>query len=120
MRRRTMEVKRLPCAACIQAIEISPGHRTKPTGLPIEEQHLSLGGHAGQRRRGNDFTIPLCVWHHRGDPADGRTASYMTVEHGPSYARLPTLFRTCYGKDDALLAWTNTKLDELRTLRVGA
>jgi hypothetical protein len=59
--------------------------------------HLNVGGKAGQKRRGHDFTIPLCPWHHQGHG----------FGPGPSLAKQSKAFRAAYGTDDELLAWTN-------------
>jgi hypothetical protein len=62
--------------------------------------HLNLGGHAGQKRRGDDFTIPLCPAHHRG-------VFWREEDHGPTLAIHPARFRREFGADDALLAEVN-------------
>jgi hypothetical protein len=105
MSARSEHVRALPCIACqIEGIQ-------QPA--PTEEHHLNLGGKAGQKRRGDDYSIPLCAWHHRGDPAKGMTADLTTYTYGPSLARSSKLFRFTYGSDDQLLALTNLKLKEV-------
>lgn len=75
----------------------------RPSLLPVEIHHLNGGGHHGQPRRGDEFTIPLCVWHHRGlGPAAKFTSAY-----GPSWAKGSRPFRKAYGTDDELLAVAN-------------
>jgi hypothetical protein len=84
--------------------------------VPAEIHHLNLGGRAGQKRRGDEYTIPLSSWHHRGVPHDGRTASAMRVLYGPSLALHSKAFRVHYGTDDVLLAKTDDlirQMDEL-------
>ena len=71
-----------------------------------EIHHLTVGGKHGQKRRGHDFTICLCAWHHRGEPTH-LTAIY---DLGPSYAREPRRFREVFGNDDALLAYQESLL----------
>lgn len=66
-----------------------------------EVHHLNTGGHAGQKRRGDEYTIGLCAWHHRGVP--GHYDSYP----GPSLAKQPGKFRITFGSDDQLLAEQN-------------
>ena len=63
-----------------------------------EVQHLLSGG----RRRGHDFTIPLCPYHHRGI---GR------INGEPSMAQGTKPFRERYGSDSSLLALTNELLE---------
>jgi len=70
------------------------------TRFLVEIHHLNGGGHHGQKRRGDEYTIPLCVWHHRGiGPAAVHTRLY-----GPSWAKGSKPFRAVYGGDDELLA----------------
>jgi hypothetical protein len=71
---------------------------------PIEIHHLNGGGHHGQKRRGDEFTIPLCSWHHRGV---GGPAKAWTALYGPSWAKGSKPFRAVYGSDDELLALAN-------------
>lgn len=81
-----------------------------------EIHHLNLGGKAGQKRRGDAFTIPLCTWHHQGQPLDGFTVSQTREIRGPSLKLESKAFRERFGSDDAQLAKTNeliTKLDEV-------
>jgi hypothetical protein len=73
----------------------------------IEIHHQNAGGHAGQKRLGDDFTIPLCGWHHRREPLAGRTVSYMALTFGPSLAGSSKAFRLEFGTDAELLAKAN-------------
>ena len=75
--------------------------------VPAEIHHLNLGGKAGQARRGDDCTIPLSAWHHRGEPLPGYTATRMHEVYGPSLARHSREFRARYGSDEELLAKVN-------------
>jgi len=67
--------------------------------------HLNLGGHAGQRRRGWEFTIPLCPPHHRG-------VMWREEDYGPSLAIEPRRFREVFGTDDELLEKVNLLLHD--------
>ena len=78
-------------------------------GVPAEIHHLNMGGRAGNKRRGDEFTIPLSAWHHRGVPRDGYTVTQMRMLYGPSLALHSKAFRQRYGADDELLA----KVDDL-------
>jgi hypothetical protein len=72
-----------------------------------EIHHLTIGGYAGQKRRGDLETIPLGRWHHQGIPKVGRTSAHMEELYGPSYRFTSREFRKSYGSDDQLLARVN-------------
>ena len=85
-------------------------------GVPPEIHHLNLGGKAGQKRRGDEFTIPLCRWHHQADKGLYQTAEAARVDIGPSLKLHSRAFRETYGSDDFLLVKVNGiifQLDEL-------
>lgn len=110
MSSRSLLVKQLPCIACEKDKQRQP-NRT-------EEHHLNTGGNAGQRRRGDEFSIPLCQWHHRGEMRQNRwprveRAAEWESAYGPSLARNSKEFRTRYGTDDELLQLTNERLASL-------
>jgi len=92
-------LRSIGCVCCRQAE--SAGFL--PTMFPVEIHHLNGGGHHGQKRRGDEFTIPLCTWHHRGQ---GPTREYTDL-FGPSWAKGSKPFRAVYGTDDELLALAN-------------
>ena len=75
--------------------------------------HLNFDGKAGQKRRGDEFSVPLCPWHHQGLTPDGMNTRQMRVELGPSLALHSREFRAVFGSDDWLLAETNRLLGEL-------
>jgi hypothetical protein len=102
MSARSPLVKSLQCIAC----QKEGCEQLQST----EEHHLNVGGKAGQKRRGNEYSIPLCGHHHRGEPPEGMTATDAYVILGPSLARNSVQFRCEYGSDDALLAETNEQL----------
>jgi hypothetical protein len=106
MSARSPLVRSLPCIACqLEQVATQCG--------PSEEHHLNAGGHAGQKRLGDSYSISLGPWHHRGVPPNGMTASEATFIYGPSLARSSKLFRTTYGSDLELLAKTNELLEAL-------
>ena len=78
--------------------------------VTAEIHHLTVGGRHGQKRRGHDFTIGLCHWHHRGEWYVG-TAEQMEQLFGPSYAREPRKFREVFGDDDTLLDYQNSLIE---------
>lgn len=79
--------------------------------------HLNLGGHAGQVRRGDECTIGLCPYHHRGVPPEQFPPDQVRDLLGPSLAKDPRAFREMFGSDDALLQWENELIQ--RAPRVG-
>ena len=58
---------------------------------------------SGNRRRGHQFTVPLCPAHHRGVDHD-------LDWHGPSLALSPREFHRVFGSDEYLLARTEMML----------
>lgn len=96
-------VKRLPCIACVIGGRLDVCGKT-------QVHHLNFDGKAGQKRRGDDFTIPLGDFHHQGIPKRNWTTRQMTQVYGPSLALQSKAFRNRYGKDDDLLARTNKLL----------
>lgn len=87
-------MKELGCICCRQLGIIAAG---------AEVHHLTLGGLAGQKRRGHDETVTLCAWHHRGVISSGETGRSMELRFGPSLARGSKEFRRTFGTDDQLL-----------------
>jgi hypothetical protein len=71
---------------------------------PPDIHHL-LSGHV---KRGNQFTISLCPYHHRGVWND-RFANlrYACTLLGPSLALEPNRFREVFGSDEELLKEAN-------------
>ena len=63
---------------------------------------------SGNKRRGDDATIPLCPWHHRGVWNDRFASQKMaTTLLGPSLAHESKRFRAMFGSDDELLELAN-------------
>jgi hypothetical protein len=67
-----------------------------------EIHHQNLGEHAGQKQLGDEFTVPLCGWHHQGH---GPASLYETL--GPSLKLHTAEFREKFGSDETQLAKTN-------------
>lgn len=64
-------------------------------------------------RLGNDFTLPLCPWHHRGMPPHGFTSKKRAAKiYGPSLAENKKLFVEIYGTEKQLLEEINRWLNE--------
>jgi hypothetical protein len=109
---RFRRLKELGCIACwYERLARPPG--------PPEIHHLNLGGKAGQKRRGDEFTIPLCAWHHQGRLLPGRTSIDMFALFGPSLARQSRAFRERYGTDDELLSLVNRRIARLDRIATG-
>lgn len=100
---RLKAVREMPCIACQMY-----GVRNQPN--KTEAHHLNLGGMAGQKRRGDDYSIPLCQWHHQGRKRQAIDMAAMVATFGPSFKLQSKKFREVFGTDDELLARVNDKL----------
>jgi hypothetical protein len=77
---------------------------------PTEAHHLVDKGyriHSG----GHMATLPLCRWHHRGEPLEGWKISLMLSQCGPSLALHKRDFVKRYGSERELLAKVNGILE---------
>lgn len=100
---RDVAIREIGCIACRKE-----GHGF----IPAEKHHLlTTGLHGNGERRGEQFTIGLCPWHHRGIKTQGAT--------GPSLYHNPRAFRDCYGDDETLLAEQNRLIAHWRSTFVG-
>jgi hypothetical protein len=93
-------IHRTGCIAC----------RKRGKVRPATIHHLTIGGRHGAPRRGHDFTIGLCDWHHLG--CGPRVE--MTEKLGPSYYHQARAFREEFGQDDELLAMQNDLIARLQ------
>lgn len=100
----------------IQEIGCLPCHMRGWYAAP-DIHHLNLGAHAGQKRLGDDSTIGLCPYHHRGVTPLPLGQAYRSL--GPSLARNPNEFREVFGSDEMLLAKQNELIAEREALIVG-
>lgn len=96
---RFRKLQQIGCIACRSRGVYSQG----------DVHHLLSGG----RRRGHQFTIPACAWHHRGQPPDDLTVAEANRYYGPSLARAPKSFRAEFGDDETLLATVNKLIERL-------
>jgi hypothetical protein len=78
---------------------------TIPCGM-TEIHHLVDKGYR-KHSGGNQATIPLGVWHHRGEPLIDYTATEMRAIWGPSMFRESKEFTRLYGSQRELLAIVN-------------
>ena len=99
--KRFADIVQIGCLACLRF-----GLHSDP-----DVHHLNLGGRAGQERLGDDFTIGLCPWHHRGILPP-------MLPVGPSLAKESRKFREFFGSDAELLMEQNRLILELRARRV--
>jgi hypothetical protein len=93
----------MPCMACEKERAQQP--------LRTEAHHLVDKGtraHSG----GHSATIPLCIWHHRGEPLEYMQKREMHQIYGPSLALHKREFIACYGTERELLALTNERLQQ--------
>lgn len=105
MSARSLLIRAMPCIACaIRRVQ-------QPS--PTEAHHCNVGGRAGQKRVGDHAQLPLCRYHHRGDPPYGMTATEATEIFGPSLARSSKAFRVEFGTDDELLRRVNERLERI-------
>lgn len=91
-------IHRLPCLACVQ--------QGVPQPSPTQAHHLVDKGYR-KHSGGHQATIPLCAWHHVGEPVMDETATDMKVLFGPSMFHHGKLFTKVYGTQRELLARTN-------------
>jgi|SRR6185437_2494416 len=101
-------LRELGCVACLLK-----GY-TIPCGY-AEIHHLVDHGyrtHSG----GNQATIPLGPWHHRGEPRIDYTATEMRQIWGPSMFHESKEFARLYGGQRELLAKVNEMLSEGKSL----
>lgn len=75
---------------------------------PSDVHHLV----EGRKRLGDNYTIPLCPWHHRGVPENDMSNAEMTFMLGPSLARNKRAFIQRYGTEKELLERVNHSLHE--------
>lgn len=100
---RLKAVRAMPCLACEKE------HVQQP--LPTEAHHLVDKG-TRALSGGHMATIPLCSWHHRGEPLEYMQKREMHVIYGPSLELHKREFKACYGTERELLAETDERLKQ--------
>ena len=93
------QIRAIGCIACMRGLGRGYGC--------TEVHHLLVGGKHGQRRRGHEYTIGLCGWHHQGSRPHGMHERDGRKVYGPSYKLHARAFRQEYGHDDELLIFQN-------------
>jgi hypothetical protein len=90
-----------PCIACTLNRFVS-----QVTGMRVEAHHLVDKGYR-KHSGGHQATIPLCAWHHRGEPHIDFSIKEMGYRYGPSIAVSKRMFVAQYGTDRELLEKVN-------------
>ena len=91
-----------------------------PGIVPPQIHHLNFGDKHGGERRGDEFTIGLCPWHHVGQPHAGMLKAQSQTYSGPSWELRPSAFREQFGTGDELLAIQNALIAHWRSTFVTA
>lgn len=73
---------------------------------PAESHHIVDKGYR-KHSGGDEATLPLCAWHHRGEPWIDFPVSYMRERFGPSMALEAKTFAVEFGTQRELLAKVN-------------
>ena len=94
-------IRELGCIACI--MDNAPVFCGDPT-----IHHQTTSG----RTISQDATVCLGRWHHQGVCLDHFTTSKMLGLFGPSLAKEPRRFVSCYGSNAELLAIQNAYLED--------
>lgn len=102
--RRYDKLHEIGCIAC--RIAKNP----TPCGV-LEIHHLVDNGYRALSG-GNQATLPLARWHHRGVPLDDTTNKSMREIYGPSMFHESKRFRATYGSQRELLAMVNALILE--------
>ena len=103
--RRFARLQRIGCVACLQESISSQAdiHHIVDTGYRK---------HSG----GDDSTIPLCPYHHRGLLPDGMSLADAEQMYGPSLALSKREFVTRFGSERALLLFVDHLLEQMNRL----
>ena len=107
---RDTAIRDIGCICCLREGEVT---------LASKHHLLTTGLHGNGKRRGEQFTVGLCPWHHQGVPFDGFTLARMRGIFGPSYHHHAKAFRDRYGDDESLLAVQNELIGRWRESFVG-
>jgi hypothetical protein len=102
-RERLARIHAMRCMACeIDGYGTQAG-RTEAHHIVAQSYRKHQGGHLG--------TLPLCAWHHRGEPFTDWSKSRMELVYGPSLADSKRQFIARYGMERDLLAKINQRLE---------
>ena len=92
---------------CIACRKLDMGY------MAAEVHHLNVCSQPGRKRRGHDFTIGLCAWHHQAVAFESRNEAGMLDLLGPSWKKHKRKFIETFGTDDELLEYQNELIKEL-------
>lgn len=98
--------RELGCIACMK--NVLQDFDCNQTRAWSEIHHLTRSG----RQIGQDETICLCCWHHRGMLTNGLNTSENTEIFGPSLAKGSKPFHARYGDNATLLEYQNNLLKD--------
>lgn len=104
---------RLDVIHLMQCIACALDGLTQPS--KTEAHHIVDGGYR-KHSGGHQATLPLCGWHHRGEPKIGfftAPKSAMTHGFGPSLAVSKREFVRRFGTERELLTLVNGKITEV-------
>lgn len=105
--RRFTALREMGCICCHLADALYPCG-------PVEIHHIVTNGYR-RLSGGDEATIPLGAWHHRGQPLWGSTVTEMREQFGPSLALSKRAFVSTFGTELSLLAKVNEMLGESPT-----
>lgn len=77
--------------------------------VPVDAHHIVDKGYRALSG-GDDATLPICPWHHRGVPPSGFSEDTAEGYAGPSLALRKKRFKERYGTERELLALTECLL----------
>lgn len=98
-------LREIGCIACLDSLGVH---------VAAEIHHLVDKGYR-KHSGGNTATIPLCAWHHRGEPLMDTSTGYMRAMRGPSMYFEAREFTRIYGTQRELLAKVNEMLSGEKT-----
>jgi hypothetical protein len=103
----------MPCIACEIEADISRQRNEIVLSQPSRtEAHHIVDKGTRKHSGGHMATIPLCGWHHRGEPVYPLGKREMCKLHGPSLAESKKSFRANYGSERDQLAIIDARLKQ--------
>ena len=111
--RRDFAIREVGCVAC---------HEFHGKRQDCEKHHLNAFDMPGAKRRGEEYTVGLCQWHHVGRCACSGVmtdCSFCSIVRGPSWRHHKRDFLTAFGTGDELLEKQNARLREWADNTIG-
>lgn len=104
-------VRAMPCIACEIEADISRQRNEIVQAQPSRtEAHHMVDKGTREHSGGHMATLPLCGWHHRGEPVYPLGKREMCKLHGPSLKESKKDFVANYGTERSLLAIIDQRL----------